>query len=240
MAVVCDLRTKKEKKLRYPYDKNHKYSNGLEYKFCPSCDDWHLLNEEWFYRSNTSSDGFHPYCKDYTIKKSRQWEIDHPEEYGANNKRKIESRRFDPVKQQRNRVSAKKSRLEGYQVRWRKENKHKVKEYANRRAHKQHDIIEQEWFACLDFFDNSCAYCSLTEIEQLKLYGEQFHKEHVVHDGNNYIDNCVPSCTSCNARKNSKGFNEWYNEANEVFSKRRLNKIVKWMTSECFKVLNIS
>jgi 5-methylcytosine-specific restriction endonuclease McrA len=130
--------------------------------------------------------------------------------------------------------------MKNYQSNWRKENPDKVKEYnKDRNMHKKHEITNEEWFECLDYFNNSCAYCGITEEEQVRLYGEQFHKEHVIQNGSNYIDNCVPSCTSCNTSKNTKEFNDWYNYKNINFTQKRLDKIIEWMTEECFKTLNL-
>lgn len=120
---------------------------------------------------------------------------------------------------------------------WCRNNPDRIKTYQEQ--HRIHNIVNEEWFACLDYFNNSCAYCNLTDEEQLILYNERLHKEHVIHNGSNYIDNCVPSCKACNASKSDKEFNDWYNEDNITFTQERLDKIVRWMTSDCFDVLNI-
>lgn len=93
-----------------------------------------------------------------------------------------------------------------------------------RRMHKFHEITEEEWIDCKDFFDNSCAYCGLSEAENIKLYGQQLHKEHFDHDGSNGIDNCIPSCKSCNSSKGTKIFEEWFTGAEE-----NKEKIYAWL-----------
>jgi hypothetical protein len=59
-----------------------------------------------------------------------------------------------------------------------------------------------------------------------------FHKEHVNHEGSNYLDNCVPSCIVCNSSKARKQLNDWYNEDNPIYSEERLNKILKWINDD--------
>lgn len=130
--------------------------------------------------------------------------------------------------------------VKGLRSLWRKENTDKLKVYGiERRMNKKHDITDTEWFDCIDYFNGGCAYCGLSESDQYELYNEQFHKEHVFHDGSNYIDNCVPSCKSCNTSKHMSDFSEWYNIGNPSFSQSRYERIVKWMTVDCFKTLNI-
>ena len=87
---------------------------------------------------------------------------------------------------------------------WINNNKDKLPMY--REAHQDHDITDEEWFTCLNHFNNSYAYCGLSEQEQYKLYNEQFHREHVIHDGSNYIDNCIPACTRCNTSKSNSEY----------------------------------
>lgn len=193
---------------------------------------------QFYQQEKTYSNGepyiyVHPECKECTMKNSTKWRKENPEQY----KVFYTNRNQKPYFKKKMRVAANKQREEGKQDTWRKNNPDKVKMY--NKNHRNHDITDQEWFDCLDYFNNNCAYCGLPEEIQYKLYNEQFHKEHVIHDGTNYIDNCIPSCTRCNTSKHDSEFNDWYNEENDIFSKRRLNKIIKWMTKDCFKVLNL-
>lgn len=111
---------------------------------------------------------------------------------------------------------------------WIANNPEKLKEY--QQAHRDHEISEDEWFACLDYFNWECAYCGYDYDEHIINEGQQLHKDHVFHDGNNFLDNCVPSCRSCNSSKHDSNFENWYNKDKPFYTKRRLNKIVKWMT----------
>jgi hypothetical protein len=217
----------------------YKEINGVKCKICLECEEYFPMTNEYFYKNNSNKkDGLNTYCIPCVFKRAQKWVDDHPKKYKEQKLRKVANK--TDIQRQRSRDAAKKNREEGYTKRYQQEHKDKIHKYnKDRQTHKQHDITDQEWFDCLDFFNNTCAYCGLSERDQVKLYGEQFHKEHVDHNGSNYIDNCVPSCTSCNTSKHTFGFNEWYNENNSIFTKRRYNKIVHWMTKECFKVLNL-
>lgn len=61
---------------------------------------------------------------------------------------------------------------------------------------------------------------------------EDLHREHVVHDGSNKLDNCVPSCKWCNSKKWEYALDEWYRETYEHFDEERLQKIHKWLNED--------
>jgi hypothetical protein len=58
------------------------------------------------------------------------------------------------------------------------------------------------------------------------------HREHVDHQGDNDLSNCIPACMSCNASKGQYNIYEWYNEENDNFSSERLDKIHKWLSED--------
>jgi len=67
---------------------------------------------------------------------------------------------------------------------------------------------------------------------------QDLHKEHFDHDGNNEIDNCIPSCHSCNSSKRKFSFEEWYRPDNKrlkngTYNEERKNKILKWINEDC-------
>lgn len=120
-----------------------------------------------------------------------------------------------------------------YYAKWRKNNKDKIKKYNEyRRHHKSHEISNEEWEECLDYFDNSCAYCGMTNDECLEKFGKSLNKEHINHDGSNTIENCVPSCVSCNSQKREKSLDIFFTHEdtnNEIFSKERYISIINWI-----------
>ncbi len=108
-----------------------------------------------------------------------------------------------------------------------------------------HSISNEEWEDCKKYFNYECAYCGLSVKDHYITFNEEerlgdFHKEHVDHEGENDLSNCVPSCKSCNSRKWEHDFNEWYTENNEVYSIERLSKIIKWLEEDCFKFMKIN
>ena len=114
----------------------------------------------------------------------------------------------------------------------------KVKEYSRYRSqHKKHKITKQEWEMCKKYFNYECAYCGLPLSEHyytrngITKNGD-FHKEHVDHEGNNGLSNCVPSCGSCNSSKWKSELNEWYNINNPKYSEERYNKIMQWLNGD--------
>jgi len=109
----------------------------------------------------------------------------------------------------------KKFRDNGGQNNWYKNNPDKVRGYSQDRGKKNHTISKKEWDACNKYFNYECAYCGLPIIEHyftrkgITKLGN-FHKEHVIHDGENNLSNCVPSCGSCNSKKWKFSLEEWY------------------------------
>lgn len=62
-------------------------------------------------------------------------------------------------------------------------------------------------------FNNSCAYCGMSEEEHFKIYNSPLHQEHFIplSKGGAYtIDNIIPACKSCNCSKSIKDFFKWY------------------------------
>lgn len=122
-------------------------------------------------------------------------------------------------------------------VRFYENHPEKFKEYADKHKQKEHQISKQEWENCKKYFNYTCAYCGLP-IEQhfytrkgVTKQGD-FHKEHKDHDGANDLSNCIPSCGDCNSNKWAFPFEEWYTSDNPVFSQKRYDKIIKWITKD--------
>ncbi|WP_080845627.1 HNH endonuclease [Cytobacillus gottheilii] len=240
MTSYCNLNTKKECKMRTSYVVNHRIINGIEHKLCSDCKIWHPLTEEHFYKNKSSADGYNPYCKQRTIERTLEHRNSNREENLA--KMRVYGREYmrRPERKIPQRENARRMREKGQLRKWQNDNPERIREYNKRRVEsKKHDITEDEWFACLEFFNYSCAYCGTSDDTHYILYKEQLHKEHVDHNGSNYIDNCVPSCKLCNSNKHEKEFRDWYTPDNEKFSKERYNKIIEWLTKECFIALNL-
>ncbi|WP_144509900.1 HNH endonuclease [Bacillus sp. FJAT-22090] len=165
-----------------------------------------------------------PYCKSCTSNKSANWAKE-------NRESKLESDRKYSSKPERRKYQKDKLKeyfAQGKYREWQRENKDKVKEY--NMQHRNHNITEDEWHLCLEYFNFACAYCEMPEDKHLEVFNQQLHRDHVYHDGNNYYDNCVPACRTCNSSKRDYNFTDWYASNNSNYTAKRFHRIVKWMT----------
>jgi len=235
---------------------------GIEFKQCKDCLNWFPMNLDNFNVVNVNKDKFNHRCiscqkkyshdkyqknRKHVKEKSKIWNHNHPE-------RRIEYRReyylnnldiwYDRQKIY-NDTHAK--QIAEKEKEWAKNNPHKTAKYNKYRYHKKHNITNKQWINCKNYFMNdkgewSCAYCGLPINEHYQNYSGvskncDFHKEHVDDEGSNELDNCVPSCQSCNSSKRQYKLETWYNPNNKrrggkVFSEERLNKIINWITKD--------
>lgn len=107
----------------------------------------------------------------------------------------------------------------------------------NRRYNKTHDISNEQWEDCLKYFNYLCAYCGIAQEEAKSLYNNNLHKEHVDHEGENDLSNCVPSCKQCNSEKRQFALEEWYNDNNSKYSKDKHLKLLKWLNKDYKKFI---
>lgn len=199
------------------------------YKLCVSCMEYKPLNNEYFPINKHSKDGFHTYCKTCANRRNRKWVKNNPE------KRRESVKKYNAKPDRKIIVyeANKRRREDGEYREWQRNNKDKIRQYNYfRRMHKSHDITDNEWDSCKEYFNNSCAYCGMTEEVAKEKYGHVLHKEHVDHEGANDLSNCVPACKMCNSSKYTFPLNEWYNEENPDYSKERLNKIYRWLEND--------
>jgi hypothetical protein len=210
--------------------------DNTQEKACNRCGKIKSLDD--FYTQNKYSKKlgnytyYNPECKECTAEKSMEWRNINPE------KRKTSTNKYNKHDYiiKRKREAAKKRRLEGKHKEWQQNNKDKIKIYnKNRVMNKKHEMTETEWDNCKNYFNNSCAYCGITEEETIKKYDNVLHKEHVDHEGLNDISNNIPACKGCNSKKYISLFDEWYNDENKVFSKERYNKIIDWLNGGYLK-----
>jgi hypothetical protein len=201
---------------------------GSDNKKCLICGEYFPATTDYFYKNKSSKDGLNSYCKECTKKKSYQWQLDNRERHNEWMKGFFKSEKGKKLR---------KKDLEDGKMRsrkWQKENPDKVRHHNLKwQMNKKHEISEDEWESCLDYFNYSCAYCGITQDESIKLYNQRLHKEHVDSNGANDISNNIPACRKCNSSKRTYSLNEWYNNDNTNYSKRRYNKIIKWLMSFC-------
>lgn len=225
-----NLVVNKTRKPSMSYEDSHKITNGIELKLCNTCEEWFPMTEEFYYKNKSSKiDGFNPYCKECTKKKSSKWQKDNPERYKEIRKATEEKPRTKLLKREMSR----KLSAEGKRKEWQKKNKDKLYNYGRERVlNKTHEISKEEWEHCLAYFDFSCAYCGLSEQRHKELYSQRLHKEHVDPKGANDLSNNIPSCKICNSKKHDYTLEEWYRKDNELcgsYSYERLEKIKNWL-----------
>lgn len=217
MNVKTDLKECTKCNKKYPAtdeffykQKTHTKKNGVKYTLSSWCKECSRVRSYSFYIKNKES---------HLAQKREHYDVDEKFRQEKLKKQKVIDRRNKETKKL-------------YMKQWQKENKDKVYKYAkDKRGNKEHDISETELFECLDFFNNSCAYCGITEGEAYERFGQLLHRDHIDPDGANDITNCAPACRGCNTSKHVSELNEWYNKDNPVYSKRRYNKIIKWILS---------
>lgn len=214
--------------------KNYKVINEAEYKRCSDCKDWFPMNKEFYYKNKTSPDGFHTWCKSCT--KERAWNNYLNDPTGDKRKKKIEAMSNYADTQNgitKGREASERWREKGGQREYYKNNKDNLLPYHyKRKQEKTFQITDQEWEDCKNYFNNSCSYCEITEEEHKKIHNQRLNREHVDHEGSNYLDNCVPSCRSCNSKKHDLKFEFWYKERSENFTIEKYNKILKWIKDD--------
>ena len=100
---------------------------------------------------------------------------------------------------------------------WAKRNRKKLAVAYQKRKSKSMSLpstlTTEQWNKIKQHFNNSCAYCGMTEKEHQSLWNEQLHQEHFValSKGGGYThNNIIPSCKACNCSKQSKDFFDWY------------------------------
>jgi hypothetical protein len=204
-----------------------------ETKICSICNEEKELNE-YYSQNKKKANGeeyiyYQPYCKPCAINKNVNWGKEHVEkrrEYVANH---------SATKKGKEKKRLRNKRYTNTYRKWQQNNPEKIKEYALQ--YRIHDITKDEWESCKEYFNQSCAYCGLHKEDHYKsfkgvLKNIDLHKEHVNHDGENDLSNCIPACQSCNSSKGQYNIYEWYSEDNDKFSKERLGKIHKWLSED--------
>lgn len=216
----------------------------VETKICKICGTEKELSE-FYSQIRTMKDGstrvsYHPKCKECDKKAQRQRILENHEEYLAYLKKYNKEYFSTPEGREVHRKHSQTFRDRGQFRKWQQENKDKIIGYnLKRKMNKKHEISKKEWDSCKEYFNNSCAYCGMSEKAAKEKYNQQLHKEHVEHTGANDISNCVPACKSCNGSKNTMELNEWYNENNPNFTYERLEKIHKWLNKDYKEYIKI-
>lgn len=214
--------------------KFHKMMNNIVYKQCRDCNEWFPCNEDFYYKNKgNGNDGLNTYCKSCTSKRNTKWQKDNPD------KKKVYYTKWNHKPESKKKIKESNARrmVDGRMLDYQRRNKDKLKLYRDNRKEHHHQISNKEWESCKEYFNHECAYCGMSEEDHRKIYKQQLHKEHVIHEGRNDLKNCVPSCKECNSKKNIFSFNSWYNEDNPKYSRERYLKIYHWIRFDCLKYI---
>lgn len=175
---------------------------------------------------------YQPYCKVCVSNKFTKWSKD-------NRDRKLEQRKKFNTSEKGRKIREKynqKYRDDGRYIKWQHNNKEKLAKYNNEHMNKKHEITNEEWIRCKEFFNFSCAYCGFPELTAKEQFGHNLHKEHAINNGSNNIANCVPACRRCNSSKRTEDYFNWYKKTNKFFSSERLDKINDWLFYEAINL----
>lgn len=128
--------------------------------------------------------------------------------------------------------------MKQYSKQYHKENPNIQRQFTQKRRAKlkqlPHNLKLEEWLDIKHVFNNSCAYCGMTEKEHEKHYGEKLHQEHFIpltKGGGYEKGNIIPSCRSCNCSKNNTNFIEWYKNYKHHDSDREM-KILNYISEK--------
>ncbi|KAF6565418.1 HNH endonuclease [Paenibacillus sp. EKM202P] len=214
---------------RISFEDSHRFFEGEQQKLCSNCNQWYPCNEIYFYKNpSNKKDGLNPKCKQCNISNSTKWNKENYEKTLTFQKQRNDK----PQNKEKRRLSEKKRRENGLLRDWQRKNKDKLKLYRQKRFNKSHEITQDEWSRCLEYFEWKCAYCDMTQEIHFAVNGQQLHRDHVIHDGSNFIDNCVPACKECNSSKHDKELTEWYNKKFIHFDENRFAKVIQWVTKD--------
>lgn len=230
MALSSEEKEKRlEERRKQKYSNTHKIINGVDFKFCnlhykyfSDEEPYFPSTTEYFYVNNTSKvDGLYPHCHRCGSQKAIQQWKDDPLKHREAHKRYEKTSKFKKW------MRKNQEDMKEYRKDYRKTNKEKMKYYNEQ--HRNHDITENEWRNVQNYFEYICAYCGKTLEDQKKQNKEQFHKEHVEHDGYNDVRNCVCACTNCNSTKRKRKIQELFESGDiENFTQDKYDKIMLW------------
>jgi len=208
---------------------------NLETKECTICRISKSLDEFYSQGKYTKDKVYYiyypPYCKECTILKSKKWSNENKERQ-IENFNKWRGENLEYHRNQNNQWYAENKEIKkDYFKSYQQNNPHKFAEYRMlRMSNKKHDITDNEWEACLKYFNYSCAYCGIDEEISKDIYGQKLHKEHVCHKGSNDLSNNVPACKVCNSKKRTKTLQKFAQDYD--INEERLRLIEKWIQED--------
>ena len=128
-----------------------------------------------------------------------------------------------------------KDKIKAWSKKWRENNSDKIRRDKQKRKALLKKLPSQlsveQWNIVLNYFNNECAYCGISEEEHLEKYGQRLHQEHfapLVYGGEYTHNNIITSCRSCNSSKSNKDFFKWY-PTYKHYNKQREKFILEYL-----------
>jgi len=102
----------------------------------------------------------------------------------------------------------------------------------------KNDLTIEQWNDTLNYFNNSCAYCGISQEENYKLYNQSLHHDHIIPvslNGEFTKSNIIPACSHCNLSKNKKTIHQYFLFADN-FTKESYEKILNFIFINDYKL----
>lgn len=181
----------------------------MEYKTCKHCKEKFPATFEYFSREKTGKYGLRSNCKECRKEMNKPYKRD----FYKRNK------------------ESEKERVRIYGISHKEVINIKSHRYRARKKRLPNTLTLKEWNKIKKDFNNSCAYCGMTEKEHFDKFNESLHQEHFIplSKGGEYThNNIIPSCKSCNSSKGENLFSEWYPNY-EHYSEGKEDKILRFL-----------
>lgn len=201
---------------------------------CKTCKKIKEIDEFYSQKKHSKVRGeyiyYNPECKECASERSMRWTGDNKERA-----REIDNRYYKSKKGKENKARKSESRKSEngklYFKNYQKNNLDKFTVYNQKRRSMKNQLetnfTVEDWNNCLKHFNYCCAYCGMSETENVDKFNQKLEQEHVipVTKGGGYtVDNIIPSCRSCNASKYNNDVLEWY-EIQDFFSESKRDEI---------------
>jgi len=189
------------------------------------------LNKDNFYTDKNATDGYCSWCKTCKLNYQNSYQNKHKEEQKVRRKKCRDSNLDKELDYNKNWREDNRDHIHSYTKDYQQSNPERLRGYNETRKHKNHTISKKAWKYCLGYFNYKCVYCGISLEDHKKKYNQQLHKEHVIHDGNNDLSNCVPSCKDCNSHKWKYDMETWYKQQ-DYYTENKYNKIAQWLKED--------
>lgn len=186
---------------------------------CTKCGEPFPATLEFFYKKKRGKYGLYSYCKkchlSMTIPNAKAWSKAHPERF----KKTVKKYNDKPERKEKVRSMYREN-----------PEKHRalVRQRRARILSLPATFTHEQWQRCLEWWNNTCAYCGAQQSFWHVLEQEHFIP---VSKGGGYIAvNVIPACRPCNSAKRTALATEWLTRRHKG-NKRRVDKILARITA---------